>query len=136
VIWFIVAAPNDKEAPMMNSDARTFRQAAAQHLGNRTGTAIRYSPALRGQAVAFAQRRGRSGIPVAAMARELGLRPRVLRLWLQEPRTKPRLRRVALEAAPAASAPSPGPPVLVTPHGFRVEGLDVTSLVTLLRGLV
>ncbi len=119
---------------MMDSDARTFRQAAAQHLGNRTGTAIRYSPALRGQAVAFAQRRRRSGIPVAAIARELGLRPRVLRLWLQEPRTKPRLRRVALESA--ASAPSPGLPVLVTPHGFRVEGLDVMSLVTLLRGLV
>ena len=118
----------------MKSDAREFRQAAAQHIGNRTGTAIRYSPALRGEAVAFAQRS--SGIPVAAIARELGLRPRVLRLWLQEPRTKPRLRRVAFEAAPTASAPSPGPPVLVTPNGFRVEGLDVTSLVTLLRGLV
>ncbi len=119
---------------MMDSEARTFRQAAARHIGDRTGTAIRYSPALRGHAVAFAQRRGRPGVPVAAIARELGLRPRVLRLWLQEPRTKPRLRRVALEAA--ASAPRPGPPVLVTPHGFRVEGLDVTSLVTLLRGHV
>ena len=120
----------------MKSEAREFRQAAAHHLGNRTGTAIRYSPALRGQAVAFAQRRRPFGISVAAMARELGLRPRVLRLWLQEPRTKPRLRRVAVEAAAAVSAPSSGPPVLVTPQGFRVEGLDVTSLVTLLRGLV
>lgn len=122
----------------MNSEARQFRQAAARHLGDRTGTAIRYSPALRRRAVRFAHRHRRAGVPVAAIARELGLRPRGLRLWLLEPRTKPRLRRVALAASPAASAPRPEtttPPVLVTPRGFRVEGLDVAALVTLLRGL-
>jgi len=121
---------------MMDREARKFRQAAARHIGDRTGTAIRYSPALRRGAVAFAHRRRRSGVPVAAIARELGLRPQALRLWLQEPRTKPRLRRVALAAAPAAPAPSRGTPVLVTPHGFRVEGLELTALMTLLRGLV
>ncbi len=118
----------------MDQEARRFRQAAARHLGDRTGTAIRYSPALRRSAVTFARRRGRSGVPVAAIARELGLRPRALRLWLQEPRTKPRLRRVALEAA-ATPAPRPDTPVLVTPQGFRVEGLDLSAIVTLLRGL-
>lgn len=119
----------------MDQEARMFRQAAARHLGDRTGTAIRYSPALRRSAVTFARRRGRSGVPVAAIARELRLRPRALRLWLQEPRTKPRLRRVALEAAPTTPAPRPDTPVLVTPQGFRVEGLDLSAIVTLLRGL-
>lgn len=72
---------------------------------------------------------------MATTARELGLRSRALRLWLQEPRTRPRLRRVALETVPLRTMPISGPPVLVTPQGFRVEGLDVAGLVTLLRGL-
>jgi transposase-like protein len=73
------------------------------------------------------------GVSVAAIARELGLRPRLLRLWLKAPRVKPRLRRVTLEN----TSPSPATvtPTLVTPHGFRIEGLDVAGLVTLLRGL-
>jgi transposase-like protein len=117
----------------MDREARRFRQAAARHIGNRTGTAIRYTRALRRQAVSFTERRRQSGVPVAAIARELGLRPSALRLWLKEPQAKPRLRRVALEGAPVS--PVTAAPTLVTPHGFRVEGLDVGSLTALLRGL-
>lgn len=118
----------------MDSDAREFRQAAARHIGKRTGTAIRYTAALRRQALSFAERRRRSGVAVAAIARELGLRPRALRLWLKEPQVKPRLRRVTLENS--STPPFTAAPTLVTPYGFRVEGLDVAGLVTLLRGLV
>jgi len=46
---------------------------------------------------------------------------------------KPRLRRVTLENP--VTPPFTAAPTLVTPHGFRVEGLDIASLVTLLRGL-
>jgi len=117
----------------MDREARKFRQAASRHIGRRTGTAIRYTLALRRQALSYTERRRQSGIPDAAIARELGLRPRLLRLWLKEPQVKPRLRRVTLENP--VTPPFTAAPTLVTPHGFRVEGLDIASLVTLLRGL-
>jgi len=119
----------------MDREARTFRQDAARHIGDRTGTAIRYTPDLRRRAVGIARRRRRAGVAVAAIARDLGLRPRALRLWLQTPRSRPRLRRVAVTATPEPGAPTSGLSALVTPQGVRVDGLDLGTLVTLLRGL-
>jgi len=119
----------------MDREARTFRQDAARHIGDRTGTAIRYTPDLRRRAVGIARRRRRAGVAVAAIARDLGLRPRALRLWLQTPRSRPRLRRVAVTATPEPVAPMSGLSVLVTPQGVRVDGLDLATLVALLRGL-
>ena len=116
----------------MDLDVRRFRQDAALHLGNRTGTAIRYTPALRRRAVVIARKRRGAGVAIAVVARELGVRPRALRLWLQTP-ARPRLRRVAIAAAPVAAVDRP---VLITPQGFRVEGLDAADLVALLRALV
>ena len=119
----------------MDREARTFRQDAARHIGDRTGTAIRYTPELRRRAVGIARRRCRAGVAVAAIARDLGLRPDALRLWLQAPRSRPRLRRVAVTATPEPVAPTSGLSVLVTPQGVRVNGLDLATLVALLRGL-
>ena len=116
----------------MDAAVRRFQQDAAHHLGHRTGTAIRYTPALRRRAVAIARKRRGAGVAVAAVARELGVRPRALRLWLQSP-TRPRLRCVAIAKAPVAVADRP---VLITPQGFRVEGLGAADLVALLRALV
>lgn len=116
----------------MDAAVRRFRQDAAVHLGHRTGTAIRYTPALRRRAIAIALKRRDAGVAVAAVARELRVRPRALRLWLQSP-ARPRLRRVAIATAPVASVDRP---VLITPQGFRVEGLGATGLVALLRALV
>ena len=116
----------------MDAAVRRFRQDAALHLGHRTGTAVRYTPALRRRAVAIARKRGEVGVAVAAVARELGVRPRALRLWLQTP-ARPRLRRVAIATAPVADLDRP---VLITPQGFRVEGLGAAGLVALLRALV
>jgi transposase-like protein len=119
----------------MDREAREFRHDAAGHIGDRTGTAIRYTPILRRRAVGIARRRCRAGVAVAAIARDLGLRPEALRLWLQEPRTRPRLRRVAVAAMPPSTTLVTGLSVLVTPQGVRVDGLDLAAVVTLLRGL-
>ncbi len=119
----------------MDREARTFRHDAARHIGDRTGTAIRFTPDLRRRAVGIARRRRQAGIAVAAIARDLGLRPEALRLWLQAPRSRPRLRRVAVTTTPEPVAPTSGLSVLVTPQGVRVDGLDLATLVTLLRGL-
>jgi transposase-like protein len=115
----------------MDAAVRRFRQDAALHLGHRTGTAIRYTPALRRRAVVIARKRQDAGVAVAVVARELGVRPRALRLWLQTP-ARPRLRRVAI-ATPSVAAVDR--PVLITPQGFRVEGLGTAGLVALLRAL-
>ena len=115
----------------MNAAVRRFQQDAVRHLGNRTGTAIRYTPVLRRRAVAIARKRRDAGVAVAAVARELGVRPRALRLWLQSP-ARPRLRRVAIVTAPVAAVDRP---ILITPQGFRVEGLGAAGLVALLRAL-
>jgi hypothetical protein len=115
----------------MDVEARQFRRDAARHLGDRTGTAIRYTSALRRRAVAIARQRRGKGIAVAAIGRELGLRPQALRLWLQTP-ARPCLRRVAVATAPVAAVDHP---VLITPQGLRVEGLDTAGLVALLRAL-
>ncbi len=119
----------------MDREARRFRHDAARHIGGRKGTAIRYTPTLRRRAVGIARRRRRSGAAVAAIARELGVRPHALRLWLQEPRTRPRLRRVAVAVLPASTTPVTGLSVLVTPQGVRVDGLGLDTLVMLLRSL-
>ncbi len=113
----------------MDAAVRRFRQDAALHLDRRTGTAIRYTPALRRRAVVIARKGRGAGVAVAAVARDLGVRPRALRLWLQSP-ARLRLRRVAI--APVAAVERP---VLITPQGFRVEGLDAAGLVALLRAL-
>ena len=120
----------------MDREARQFRRDAARHLGGRTGRSIRYSTDLRQRAMLFARRRERAGIPVAAIARELGLRARALRLWLQEPGSKPGLRRIAVATGPENATPVNGLSVLVTSQGVRVEGLDLGGVATLLRGLV
>ena len=116
----------------MDAAVRRFQQDAAAHLGHRSGTAIRYTPRLRRRAVAIARKRREAGVAVAAVARELGVRPQALRLWLQSPE-RPRLRRVTIAATPVAAVDHP---VLITPQGFRVEGLGAAGLVALLRALV
>jgi transposase-like protein len=121
----------NKEAQTMDSAVRRFRQDVAVHLGHRTGTAVRYTPALRRRAVVIARKRQDAGVAIAAVARELGVRPRALRLWLQTP-ARPRLRRVAIAPAPVVAVDRP---VLITPQGIRVEGLGAASLVALLRAL-
>ena len=61
----------------MGREARTFRQDAARHIGDRTGTAIRYTPDLRRRAVGIA--RNRRGAGVAAETRS----SKVVRTTLQ-----------------------------------------------------
>ena len=119
----------------MDREVRTFRHDARRHIGDRTGTAVRYTTDLRRRAVGIARRRRRAGVAVAAIARDLGLRPDALRLWLEAPRSRPWLRRVAVTATPEPAAPTSDFSVLVTPQGVRVDGLNLATLVALLRGL-
>jgi len=92
----------------------------------------RYPASLRAEVVALARARQAEGVAVARIARELGLGARTLALWMG--RERPALRRVRLVREPEAAA-GPGLPVVHTPTGLRVEGLDLDSVVRLLRAL-
>ena len=89
----------------MDAEIRQFRHAARIHNRGRTGTAIRYTPELRRQAVALARGRVAQGLPLVATAKVLGLRIGTLSLWLRkQPRST--FRPIKL----AGPIPSPVPP--------------------------
>ena len=104
----------------------------AVHRG-RAGGRQRYPADLRAEIVTVTRAGRGAGRSVRSLARDLGVSAPTLTRWLRRPRRGP-LRQVML--APSAMAAEGAPaPVLVTPHGARVEGLDLAGLVTVLRGL-
>jgi hypothetical protein len=76
------------------------------------------------------------GESLGSAATRLGVSRATLDRWLaQVPSQEPPLREVVIcEAAPEASEPIGGL-TLVTPEGFRIEGLAREELVGLLRAL-
>ena len=94
------------------------------------GVGRRYPLALRRLAVAVA--RERSDEPLARLAGELGISVVSLQRWLEQ--SEPvqfRPVEISFESANGGAEEA----VLVTPQGYRVEGLGVESLATLLRAL-
>ena len=115
----------------MDAAIHQLRSAAQQLTRGKAPSGVRYPAAFRTTAVALARPRLATGVPLLRIARELGLPRKSLARWLER-RPTPRLRPVAVR-------PDPAPPaaraVLVTPHGWRVEGLDRDGLVAVLRAL-
>jgi hypothetical protein len=119
----------------MDRDARKLRRTVARLQEGQARTAVRYPGDLRQRVMAFARRRQRQGADVTAIAREVGVAPWTLALWLRRPvAAHVRAVDVVPDAVPVAGGPEAGP-VLITPRGFRVEGLDRDGLVALLRAL-
>ena len=110
--------------------------AASENRRKPTGT--RYSPAFRAEVVIHARDQVRAGVAVSRIARDLGLRPKTLTLWMRDTRVS-KLRAVRVEhdgrpvSATAAVAAAERRLVVVTPSGVRVEGLDVDGVVQVLR---
>ena len=71
---------------------------------------------------------------MAHLAREIGVSEPTLTKWLR-PLALPVLRPVAVAAAPTQECSAVARPVLVTPQGVRVEGLDRAGLIVVLRAL-
>lgn len=96
---------------------------------------------LRSRIVLYAQRRQADGERVAEIAGRLGLAERTLRRWLRRERgeeTAVGFRPVSI--VPVAAGPgdclgASAELTLVTPGGYRVEGLDVEAAAYLLRVL-
>ena len=117
------------EAAIRQLRTTTRRLARGKH-----PSGVRYPGSFRDAVIALARRRVGHGQSLAHVAREVGVSFPTLAAWLERP-AWPSLRAVAV--APELDPPSErrGHVVLVTPQGFRVEGLDGDALIAVLRAL-
>jgi transposase-like protein len=111
----------------MDARVKRFRDEALRQGAG--GVGRRYPEELRAVAVAVA--RSRRDEPLARVAADLGVSAVSLQRWLEQEEPA-RFRPV--EVAPESGAETTGP-VLITPRGYRVEGLAAEALVSLLRVL-
>ena len=114
----------------MNEAIRRLRSDARQLTRGKVPTAIRYPAPFRAAATMLTRTQLDQGASVHRVAGALGLPARTLTRWLQQS-APPVLRPVTVRPDPMPTAG----PVLVTPHGVRVEGLDRDTLITVLRVL-
>ena len=126
----------------MERDLRALQREIAQL--PRSGLRGRrdYPRELRARIILCAERHIRSGVSVFRLARDLGVPLSTLTIWIEgrspsKSSTVAAFREVALsDATSFEDTPmTAGPIVLVTPQGFRVEGLRVAELAELFRAL-
>lgn len=87
---------------------------------------------VRARVGAWARAQREAGVSFESMATLLRVNPSTVREWAQRASTSTFL-PVQIEAEPC-HAPT-APPTLVSPRGYRVEGLDLAQLVSLLERL-
>jgi predicted transcriptional regulator len=112
----------------MERGARLRRRVWA--LGPR-GRGSRVPGMLRRDIVAYARERQIRGAGFKQIARETGLTRETIRNWLRLPRSDRELIPVAVVPEVVTHEAI----ILVSPRGYRVEGLDVESAAALLRML-
>jgi transposase len=114
----------------MEAEVREFRKRARLENGGRGGRSLRYSRELRMEAVSYLARKKREGVGQDRIASELGVSSWSLSRWVQESE-----RRVALVPVEVTEAEESRGLFLVTPRGYRVEGLSEESLLRLVERL-
>jgi len=115
----------------MNQRARRFREQASRENHGRVGVRLRYSTQLRREAVRYCEERKRQGWSLKAVAEELGVHAWSLSRWTRGLEGQGELRKVEVVGR-EKNRPSVGLLTLVSPEGFRVEGLDVEGVRQLL----
>ena len=130
----------------MEKELEQFQQEAQRLKSGRKGGALPFPEALRAFAVRYAEHTVEGGGTVVEAAAKLGVSAPTLYEWRKgrtagQGRSKPTDKSAALVpvrvAEPAARAAVVGPQqvVLVSPSGWRVEGLSVESAAQLLGRL-
>jgi len=118
----------------MPTRVEQFRSAVARSLSGRPGRGVRYREDLRQEAIVLAQTGLLEGKSLGRMAEELGIGPATLARWLERGGAGEPLRPVEVqreEAKPGQTSSL----VVVTPSGWRIEGLRLADLPELLRAL-
>ena len=118
----------------MDAAIRQLRTTARQLARGKHPSGIRYPAAFRDAVVTLARRRLGHGQSLAHVAWEVGVSCPTLAAWLERP-GRPSLRPVAVAPELDSTTEQHAPVVLVTPQGFRVEGLDGDALIAVLRAL-
>jgi len=92
---------------------------------------------LKTQIVAFAHIRRKEGVSVRSIAREMGISQANLSRWLRTSTIEndSNLVQVQITERKNSSPMRVSEPVLISPHGFRVEGLSIQQLCYLLLEL-
>jgi hypothetical protein len=114
----------------MDRRVKQFREGARRENHGRRGH--RYSGELRELAVGFAAEKRREGWSLARAAEQLGVPAMSLTRWIRARGVREAFRKVELVADSAAERSQL---VLVTPEGFRIEGLGVDNARVLLEVL-
>ena len=114
----------------MDAKLRAFRKRAEEENRDRKGLARRYSRELRLDAVAYLKRRKSDGATMGRAASELGVSSWSLSRWMRETEGRGEVVPVELTEAEESTELS-----LVTPQGYRVEGLSEERLVRLVERL-
>lgn len=112
----------------MDARVRRFREEVSRRSVG--GVGRRYPAELRAVAITVARERGSE--PLSRVAADLGVSPLSLQRWLEQ--GEPACFR-PVEVKPEPVFASARGLVLITPQGYRVEGLGTEELVCLLRGL-
>ena len=118
----------------MHEEARAFRKAVESHQRRRAGKAIRYGDELRRGAVDFARSARAEGVSLLQCSRLLGVGYKSLHRWVRAGPgvTGTSLRPVEIAVGTEVTGDDDRM-VLVTPGGFRIEGLARPDLASLLR---
>ena len=111
---------------------KQFREAAALENRGRERQGWRYSAELKALAVAHCRRSRDEGRTYGEIAEDLGISALTLSRWLETPAVTAKPARsfrpvtvmAATEASAVLSPPVPGELTVVTPSGFRIEGLS------------
>ena len=98
-----------------------------------SGRRRRFPPTLRARITAWVASRRTSGAPWSALASELGIPAATLQTWEAASPTAVSPRLVPVEVAEAAPA-QPATVTLVSPTGWRLEGIPLSLVAQLLRG--
>jgi hypothetical protein len=118
----------------MNEAIRQLRSEARQLTRGRVPKAIRYPVAFRAAVAGLTRTQLDQGASMNRVAGALGLPARSLARWLQQS-APPVLRPVTVRPDPTPPAALGAGPVLFTPQGLRIEGLDRDTLIAVLRVL-
>jgi hypothetical protein len=106
-----------------------------REIGRRKSTRGRLARSLRERCEAYAARRAAEGASQKSIAGELGVSAMSVQRWL---RVKPTTRVSAMVPVRVMAMPpseSAARPVITTPRGLRVEGLDLDALCVVLERL-
>ena len=112
----------------MDAKLLAFRKRAREENGGRSRIRRRYSRELRLEAVSYLNRRKRAGATLRDVAAELGVSGWSLSRWVRDSEKRAGLVPVELSEREERTSP-----ILVTPRGYRIEGLSEESLARLVE---